>query len=609
MNKSKRPVLLLSVCCFAALLTALLIAASGYFVESGEEARPVQRLNAVTVSYEGKTEQLKLPHSLSDLPARTPVTVTLDVTPKQGDCLYIKTVYAPLKLYANDALIYEYGADGTYPSFMADPATAVEIVHLPAIQSTVHLRLEFLSPSARDTLTIHQILLGSSPALVRHLCRELGFSFSFAVLLIFGGLILLLISLFIIRFEPSGIVILYLGIFALLAGFWAFGECNLTELLIRNPTLLYILAFSGLFLLPVPIISFGLTVINFHSVRPLRVIQLLIVCAASAALLLQLTGLIPFEKSMYLFHVLLPLSLCMFAGHVLYESIHNREPTARRFLLPMAVLALFSVLEAVNYQAHFTYVLSLFFQIGVLIFIFLTGINGASFIRNALRIKNEEQRLKYEMKLMEYRLEEQAKHQQLLLDNQEAVRAQRHDLRHQLAVLRRFSEEAGNEKITDYLDGLVAAIPTEQGRFYCENEAVNAIVSHYAARAEAQGVTLTVSLTVPRELTRIPDSSLCVVFGNLLENAVEACERMQTGERFIRLRSRLQYGTLTIAMDNSFDGSFTVRDGSFVSSKRREIGTGLQSVRAIAEKFCGGARFEAQKTVFLSSVYLRVCEE
>jgi sensor histidine kinase regulating citrate/malate metabolism len=111
---------------------------------------------------------------------------------------------------------------------------------------------------------------------------------------------------------------------------------------------------------------------------------------------------------------------------------------------------------------------------------------------------------------------------------------------------------------------------------------------------------------VPEYPEQISDSNLCVILGNLFENAIEACGRMTEGHKFIRLRSRLQYGTLTVTMDNSFNGVVSQKDGKFLSSKRNEIGTGLQSVSAIAEKHGGGASFETDGMVFLSSVYLRL---
>ena len=104
----------------------------------------------------------------------------------------------------------------------------------------------------------------------------------------------------------------------------------------------------------------------------------------------------------------------------------------------------------------------------------------------------------------------------------------------------------------------------------------------------------------------MPDSELCVVFANLLENAAEACGRMTDGRRFVSLRAGLREGVLTIVMDNSYDGSVREEEGQFFSSKRSDFGVGLASVRAVALKFGGDAHFTYDGAVFSSSVYLNL---
>lgn len=230
-----------------------------------------------------------------------------------------------------------------------------------------------------------------------------------------------------------------------------------------------------------------------------------------------------------------------------------------------------------------------------------------------------------------------------LSKNIEQTKAARHDLRHQLAVIRSYNENGEQSKLAHYLDTLISEIPDGQGAEYCENMAVNAIVSHYAALARQNGVELSVKLTVPESGEKISDTSLCVIFGNLLENAIEGCGRVGDGmtdgtdemdktdktadgtdktadgmdgtdktadvsesKGFIRLYSRLQYNTLTITMDNSFDGNAFTREGRFLSRKHGDFGIGTASITAVAEKHGGGAEFETDGMVFKSSVYVRV---
>ena len=93
----------------------------------------------------------------------------------------------------------------------------------------------------------------------------------------------------------------------------------------------------------------------------------------------------------------------------------------------------------------------------------------------------------------------------------------------------------------------------------------------------------------------------------MLENAIEACNRLEDGtHKFIKLSSRLQYDTLTITLDNSFNGQYTKAEDIFISSKRNEPGIGINSIRNVTKKYNGGCKFETKDNVFMASVYLKL---
>ena len=592
---------------YLALFVALISGSFNFQAPSPTGRAPkAQKISTVTAYVSGSEQNINLPHSFRNLAPRTPVIISFEIKAEREDSLYIKSVYAPLKVYAAEYLLFEYGQKDSYPKFMADPATAVKIISLPDSEESFRITLEYLSPAARDVLTVHPPLLGSETVIINTLFDSLGFSFVFSIIQIVLGLIMLLVAGLISFFERKGRAFFWLGAFAIVSGLWALGECDLTGLFIHNYTLLYLLAFIGLFTFPIPLIFFGLVVVDFRNEKPLLLTAYLLEAACITAFALQLAGRVPLAKSMYLFHLLVPFSLVFFAGCVLYEGLRYKNKNAVKFFAPIATLALFAVLELINYQLRFTNVISFFFQIGIVLFIFMTSIIGALFVRQALILRAEKHRLEFEFGLMEKQIESQRKHQAMLLENAELLKAQRHDLRHQLAVIQNLNERGNKEGLTEYLHNLIEAIPGDSGLSFCENIAVNAIVTYYAELAKKSEIKLDIRLVVPKDLSNISDSSLCVVFGNLLENALEACRSISEGEKFIRLQSRFKQGILTITMDNSFDGNYEKEQGKFLSRKRKALGTGLSSITAVAEKNGGGASFEIEELIFQSSVYLLV---
>lgn len=586
-----------------ALILLLLIGAKGFLMQDIQH-EGVFSITDVVASIDGEEKNVSLPYSFKSLSPRTQVTLTATITLAPDDSLYIKSVYAPAKIYADNKLIYEFGNLKNYPNFMIDPATEVFLIAPKLSGENIALRMEFLSPVARDVLTVHPPMVGSIKAVFNTLMKTMLVPFVFSTLQLLAGVLLILIALFVVMFERQGIMFFWLGIFSLTTGAWAFGECNLTGLIIKNPTMLYLFAFMGLFTFVIPLLYFARSTINFHNPKPVWLMAIFMSVSAAVALLLQLLGLVPLSKSMYLFHILIPLTLSVLAGLTVYEWLRYQDIGAKRFVLPIGVLALSSLLEVFNYKISLTYRFASIFQMGILFFIVFTGITGGLYIRDVIALKEKQRELAFEIDLMEMQVEEQKKHSMLLVENAEKLRQQRHDLRHQLTAIHELAD-TDHEKLREYIDSLIEAIPSVQKQ-YCDNMAVNAIVSRYAAICEQRGIECSVHLTVPGSNEQITDSSLCVIFGNLLENAVEACNRMTEGHRFIRLNSSMQYNLLTITVDNSFDGKATEVAGKFRSRKREDFGIGLSSVKSVAQKNGGDVEFNTDGLVFLSSVYVRI---
>lgn len=218
-----------------------------------------------------------------------------------------------------------------------------------------------------------------------------------------------------------------------------------------------------------------------------------------------------------------------------------------------------------------------------------------------------QQQLNFETHLLEVEIQEQKKYSQLMLEYAQQLRRQRHDLRHQLTVIQGLSDP-DNAPLRTYIQELLQAIPAAP-RNYCENPAVNAIVSHYAAQCVNQNIPVDIQISVPDYTEGITDTELCIIFGNLLENAWEACSRMAQGTPFIRMRSSLEHGVLAITMENSFDGKISIHNGKYISSKREGTGIGLSSIQAVAKAHGGDARFETQGAAFHSLVYCKIGKE
>ena len=566
-------------------------------------------LDNVNVTIGNETNEVSLPHSFTGLAPRTPVTLNAEISPNAGDSIYIKSVYAPLRVYIDNALIYEYGQDGTYPKFMHDPATGVAIVNLPEFNQTeepLSIRMEFLSMVSRDTLTIHSPIYGDNSEIFSVLSQGMFHIFMLAFFEIIVGIFLIVISIFIVIFEKKGIIFTWLGLFALCVGSWGLGECNLTALFVQNFTFLYCLTFIGFFTLTIPLFCFAMHIVNFKNKTPILCLSLFMAIIALTSFVAQLFNIVSFPKSMFWFHILIPIALSLFAGLVIAEAIRYRSKGAIVFVLPSAAIAICSILELLNYNIVFTWMFSSIFQVGIIFFIFYTSISSGIYIKDFLRIKRENEKLSFETSIMEYQINAQKKHHSLLIETEKQIKEQRHDLRHHFVIINKFIENNQNQELQKYVNNLSSEIPVETKLDYCENIPVNAIISHYSNLAKSKKIDISIKLSIPSHNEQITDQNICIIVGNLFENAIEACDRMEDGHKFIRLSSYTQQNLLVIVMDNSFNGKYTENDGVFLSQKRNSTGTGTSSVYSVAQRHGGNATFAVDGLVFKSSIYVKI---
>ena len=206
---------------------------------------------------------------------------------------------------------------------------------------------------------------------------------------------------------------------------------------------------------------------------------------------------------------------------------------------------------------------------------------------------------------MEKLLEIQSDQYSLLTARIQDNRRARHDFRQHLAVIRDCADRGDLASLKNYLNEYENMFPIQEVRTYCKNYAVNAILSFYAEKAEKNGISMQVTIQMA-DPPVIPETEFCVLVGNLLENAVDACADTDAEiQSFIRLHV-VQTGSsmLSITADNTSSGSPNWSGDKLLSTKHSGYGIGTESIRMIAERYSGDARFRWKDGIFYASVML-----
>nr|WP_325185411.1 GHKL domain-containing protein [uncultured Oscillibacter sp.] len=192
-----------------------------------------------------------------------------------------------------------------------------------------------------------------------------------------------------------------------------------------------------------------------------------------------------------------------------------------------------------------------------------------------------------------------------LRESQAATVRHRHDLRHHLQYLLSCIENGQTERAKDYISGICAEIEARQVRRYCENEALNLILSAFAERAESAGIEMDLRGALPA-VVPVEDNDLCVILSNALENALHAC--LPLAEKGTACTISVEFwfpehsGRLFVQITNPcrevrFEKGIPVSD-------QPGHGIGVQSIRTIVERYGGGCTFLTENGQFILRLFL-----
>ncbi len=222
----------------------------------------------------------------------------------------------------------------------------------------------------------------------------------------------------------------------------------------------------------------------------------------------------------------------------------------------------------------------------------------------ALVERSRSAKLHEELHISDIQVTAQQKQLEHLQQHIEDTAKARHDIRHFLVALQGFANEKDFEGMLEYLEKCIVIIDNQTPEIYTNNLAVNAVLGYYKQMAEKEEIEVKFIVELEDE-TNVTDTDMCIILGNLLENAYEACARQKEGKRHITANLRQTGGTLVIIVENSYTGTVRKKDGVFLSSKQKmRKGIGITSVIDVTKKYHGISKFEYDGRRFKVSLLL-----
>lgn len=179
-------------------------------------------------------------------------------------------------------------------------------------------------------------------------------------------------------------------------------------------------------------------------------------------------------------------------------------------------------------------------------------------------------------------LNNQIKYLDEMVVKQQALRRFKHDLSNQFLVLNDYLNRKDVDGAQAYLGSLTQDFETMIPLVDTGNVALDTILTAKKTLAESKGIVFDMKVQVPVALAVAP-MDVAAILGNALDNAIEACERIREGARWIELSLVQQESALLCKIVNSApQGTLTLQ-----TTKDDAInhGFGLESIKATLAKY------------------------
>lgn len=214
----------------------------------------------------------------------------------------------------------------------------------------------------------------------------------------------------------------------------------------------------------------------------------------------------------------------------------------------------------------------------------------------------------YETKLKVKLLEQQNENSKKNMENTDAfvnqMKSVRHDIQNQLLTIYGYIDSGKIEESKAYINSLTENyLPNIQRFINTDNDAFNAIVNSKIALCNQKKIFMDVKIK-ENSLKNLDPVDTGVLFGNLLDNAIEAAEK--TAKRRIGVDVQTAGAYLSILVCNSIECSVLKNNQELITSKKdKELhGIGIKTVRELVRKYNGMIQFYEKNREFCCHILL-----
>ncbi len=179
------------------------------------------------------------------------------------------------------------------------------------------------------------------------------------------------------------------------------------------------------------------------------------------------------------------------------------------------------------------------------------------------------------------------------------IRRFKHDYINHINCIRSMLKAERYGEISEYLENITDMLPAGELSFNTGNFISDAILSDKQNSVKEKNIIIEFDGTIP---TSINEADLCIILGNALDNAIEACLALDGGKK-ITIYGGFSHSYFILTISNPTEKNENHNIFPFTTkADKSEHGFGLLNIKSVVDKYNGYMKIENKDNVFTLSL-------
>ena len=210
-----------------------------------------------------------------------------------------------------------------------------------------------------------------------------------------------------------------------------------------------------------------------------------------------------------------------------------------------------------------------------------------------------------ENKIFQIKVQNQTDMYRTISENFAKQRKMTHEYKNQIMCIESLMAAKNYVELAEYISKVSGHLNTELDYIKTNNVIVDAILNSKYREILDKKIVFIFKINDLSEIG-ICDEDIIVILSNLLNNAIESCEKCHD-KKVIKLKFVKETDNVIISVKNTYDGELIIEDGEIQTSKNHDIdehGIGIKNVIEVITKYQGSYVIQNDKKEFYFSIII-----